>query len=170
MLHKIKLTIYYLILYNLPNSRFLSVFSKIRVFYLSKVLDILPYDSQSKIEDKVYISDCSNIKIGRNCRINENVFIQGAFIGNDVLIAPNCSLLSVSHIHKDKKTPIIQQGETKPNPPIIEDNVWIGRNVVVLPGVTISKGSIIGAGAIVNKDVEPYSIYAGVPAKLIKRR
>ena len=154
----------------MPNSRFLSVFSKIRVFYLSKVLDILPYDSQSKIEDKVYISDCSNIKIGRNCRINENVFIQGAFIGNDVLIAPNCSLLSVSHIHKDKKTPIIQQGATKPNPPIIEDNVWIGRNVVVLPGVTISKGSIIGAGAIVNKDVEPYSIYAGVPAKLIKRR
>lgn len=170
MLHKLKLIFYYSILYNLPNSRFFFLFSNLRVLYLSKVLDIMPYDSLSKIEERVYISDCSNIKIGSNCRINENVFIQGAFIGNDVLIAPNCSLLSVSHIHKDRHISIIQQGETQPDPPVIEDNVWLGRNVVVLPGVKIGEGSIIGAGAIVNKDVEPFSIYGGVPAKLIKRR
>jgi len=170
MLNKIKLILYYTILYRLPNSRFLNVCSKIRVLYLSKVMNILEYDKGGKIEERVYVSDCSNLKIGKNCRINENVFIQGAFIGNNVLIAPNCSLLSVSHIHKDKDIPIVFQGETDPNPPIIKDNVWLGRNVIVLPGVTIGEGAIVAAGSIVNKDVESFSIYGGVPAKLIKKR
>ena len=170
MFRKIKLVFYYTILYNLPNSRFLNVCSKIRVLYLSKVMNILEYDNGSKIEQGVYVSDCKNISIGINCRINENVFIQGANIGDNVLIAPNCSLLSVSHIHKDKEIPIVFQGETDPNPPILKDNVWLGRNVIVLPGVTIGEGAIVAAGAVVNKDVESFSIYGGVPAKLIKKR
>jgi len=170
MIKSIKLGIYYLIFYNLPNSRFFFLFTRLRVLYVSKVLGILPSCVTSKIEEKVYLSDSKNISIGVNCRINENVFIQGATIGDNVLIAPNCSLLSVSHIHSDRDIPIVFQGETDPNPPIIKDNVWLGRNVIVLPGVTIGEGAIVAAGAIVNKDVESFSIYGGVPAKLIKKR
>jgi len=170
MLRKIKLVFYYTVLYNLPNSRFIAIASKLRVFYLSKALKVLPFDINSKVEEKVYLSDCSNICIGQNCRVNENVFIQGAIIGDDVLIAPNCSILSVTHLHSKIDVPIVNQGDSHPNPPIIKNNVWLGRNVIVLPGVTIGEGAIIAAGAIVNKDVKPYSVYGGVPAKFIKWR
>ena len=170
MVKKIKLSLYYLILYNLPNSRFLNLFSKMRVFYLSKILRIMKYDRSSKIEERVYISDCKNIRIGQNCRINENVFIQGAYIGNNVLIAPNTSILSTTHIHNNINIPIVHQGETQPSPVTIKDGVWLCRNVVVLPGLCIGEGSIIAAGSVVTKDVKPYSIYGGVPAKFIKKR
>jgi maltose O-acetyltransferase len=53
---------------------------------------------------------------------------------------------------------------------IIEDDVWIGRNAIIMPGIRIGKGSIIGAGSVVTKDVEPFSVVGGVPAKLIKKR
>ena len=59
---------------------------------------------------------------------------------------------------------------TKPKQVIIEDDVWIGRNVIILPGVIIGKGSIIGANSLVNKNVKPYSIMGGVPVKFIKSR
>ena len=53
---------------------------------------------------------------------------------------------------------------------IIEDNVWIGGKSILLHGITIGQGSIVAAGSVVTKDVEPYSIIAGIPAKMIKRR
>lgn len=59
--------------------------------------------------------------------------------------------------------------DQKPSP-VIEDDVWIGSNVVILPGVTIHRGSVIAAGAVVTKDVPPYSIVGGIPAKLVKYR
>jgi acetyltransferase-like isoleucine patch superfamily enzyme len=55
-------------------------------------------------------------------------------------------------------------------PPIIEDNVWIGANCIIMKGITIGEGSVIGAGSIVTKDIPPYSIAVGVPAKVIKNR
>jgi len=170
MLKKIGLLFYYTVLFRLPNSRYLNFCSKIRVWYLAKFMNVLEYSRLSKIEERVYISDCSNLKIGANCRINENVFIQGAYIGDNVLIAPNCSLLSVSHIHEKRDVPIVFQGNTAPNPPIIKDNVWLGRNVIVLPGITIGEGVIVAAGTIVNKDLKPFGVYGGVPVRFIKDR
>lgn len=130
----------------------------------------MPYDKNSFVEYGVYFSNGKNVKIGTNCHINENVFIQGAYIGNNVMIAPNVSLLSISHNYENTEIPMTNQGETKPNPPIIEDDVWLGRNVVVMPGITIGSGSIIAAGAVVTKNVAPFSVMGGVPAKLIKSR
>ncbi|MBT0607160.1 acyltransferase [Aequorivita echinoideorum] len=130
----------------------------------------MPYSKLSKIEHNVYLSTGKNIKMGHNCRINENVFIQGAYIGNNVLIAPNVSILSVSHNHENIEIPIVDQGDTLPNPPTIKDNVWLGRNVVVMPGIVIGEGAIVGAGAVVTKNVDPYIIVGGVPAKFIKNR
>lgn len=170
MLKKLALALYYAFFYNLPHSRFVFFTSTWRVWYVAKILKLMPYDKQSKIEYNVYLSNASRIRIGKNCRINENVFIQAACIGNNVLIAPNVAILSVSHNHKNIAIPIVDQGDSESNPPIIEDNVWLGRNVVVMPGVRIGMGSIVGAGAVVTKDVPPFVVVGGVPAKFIKSR
>ncbi|PHR13739.1 MAG: transferase [Aequorivita sp.] len=170
MYKKLALVIYYGIISHLPHSRYISLTRNIRVWYVSKVLKFIPDRKNSFIENNVYFSNGKNLKIGTGCQINENVFIQGAYIGNNVLIAPNVSILSMSHNYQNTEIPMVFQGETLPNPPTIEDDVWLGRNVVVMPGITIGTGSIIGAGAVVTKNVAPFSIMGGVPAKLIKSR
>ena len=170
MFQKIKLIFYYIFYFNLPHSRYMSFFTKMRVWYLSKILKVMPYDKKSKVENGVYISNTKGLKIGKNCRINENVFIQEAVIGDNVLIAPNVSILSVSHNHSDLNIPIVDQGDSTPNPPIIEDGVWLARNVVIMPGIKIGEGAIVGAGAVVTKNVKSNTIVGGVPAKYIKDR
>lgn len=170
MYQKLIWSIYYGIFYHLPHSRFLPFTRTLRVWYVSKVLKLMPYSKKSFLEHTVYLSIGKNIKIGLDCQINENVFIQGAIIGKNVLIAPNVAILSISHNHQNIEIPITDQGESDPNPPIIEDDVWLGRNAVIMPGIVIGKSSIIGAGAVVTKDVAPYSVMGGVPAKLIKMR
>lgn len=167
---RIKLAIYYLIIGNLPHSRYLGISNTMRVWYIAKILKLMPYDKKSKVETNVYLSNTNGISIGFNCRINENVFIQQAVIGNNVLIAPNVAILSVSHNHGSLEIPIVDQGDTEPNPPIIKDGVWLGRNVVVMPGIMIGEGAIVGAGAVVTKNVEPNTVVGGVPAKFIKTR
>jgi len=155
---------------HLPHSRYMKFANRIRVYYLSRILKIMKYNKKSYFESGIYIGNGSQIKIGDYCHINENVFIQGATIGNYVMIAPNVSLLNTSHNFHSVNVPMIMQGESKFANPIIEDDVWIGRNVIILPNVRIGKGSIIAAGAIVNRDVEEYTEVGGIPAKLIKSR
>ena len=169
-MNKLAWAFYYLVIQYLPHSRLIGFGTKIRTWYVCRVLKIAAYNKNTAIEPKVYLSDGKHIRIGKHCRINENVFIQGAEIGNHVLIAPNVAILSKSHQHESIETPIVLQGDTEANPPIIEDGVWIGRNVVILPGVVVGAHSIVAAGAIVNKDVEPYSVVGGVPGRLIKKR
>ena len=65
---------------------------------------------------------------------------------------------------------MIEQGNDETKPVTIGNDVWIGRRVIILPGVTISDGCVIGAGAVVTKDMPAYSIVGGVPAKVIKSR
>lgn len=170
MLHKIKVAVYYILFYNLPNSRYLGFFSHCRCWYLHKVMKVLSSVESTKIENRVYLSQFRNVKIGRGCRINENVFIQSAVIGDKVLIAPNVAILSKSHNHSMVDIPIVDQGESEDVVPIIGSDVWIGRNAIVFPGVKIGDGAIIGACSLVNKDVEPYTIVAGIPAQFIKNR
>ena len=141
------------------------------MWYCSKILKIISYDNNSKFENNIYISDAKNILIGKHCRINEHVFLQGSVqIGDYVMIAPYVTIHSSTHVYNDIHTPMVLGGLTEANTVIIDDDVWIGKNVVVLPGVKIGKGSIIGANSVVTKDVDEYSIYGGVPAKLIKKR
>ena len=130
----------------------------------------MKWDKNSSFENNIYIGKIKNISIGNNCQINENVFIQGAHIGNNVMIAPNVALLSNMHNHSRTDIPMNLQGKKKGVPSIIKDDVWLGRNVIIMPGVCVGKGSIIAAGAVVSKDVPEYCIYGGVPAKLIKNR
>lgn len=169
-MHKLKLIVYYFVIQYLPNSRISKLGNVIRVWYLSRVLKILKASKETFIENKVYIGNARQVEIGEGVQINENVFIQGAVIGNYVMIAPNVSILANMHKHDRIDIPMAKQGKTVGNPVIIEDDVWLGRNVIVMPGVKIEKGSIIAAGAVVTKDVPPYSVYGGIPAKFIKNR
>lgn len=112
------------------------------------------------------------IKIGHNCTVNEFAILHGdggLEIGNDVRIAAQVRIIAMNHIYDDPEVPIRLQG-IRANGIKIGDDVWLGVGSTVLDGVTIGKGSVIGAGAVVTKDIPPYSIAVGVPAKVIKKR
>jgi maltose O-acetyltransferase len=127
-------------------------------------------DKNNYFECNVYIGNASKITIGKHCHINENVFIQGANIGNYVMIAPNVVILNSLHAYESTNIPMIMQNGEESLNPTIEDDVWIGRNAVIMPNIRLGKGSVIGAGAVVTKDVASYCVVGGVPAKLIKKR
>lgn len=90
-------------------------------------------------------------------------------IGKYCLIAPHVGIFANNHVFTDPDRPIVEQGHTYKGI-VIEDDCWLGSGVKVVDGVTIGRGSIIGAGAVVNKDIPPYSIAVGVPAKVIGSR
>mgnify|MGYP000969855493 FL=1 len=118
-----------------------------------------------------YIEPCDEeIIIGSNTHFAPYCVLYGPLsVGNNCAIAAHVVLASIGHSYVDIDIPIVEQ-PTSQKKIIIEDDVWIGANAVITPGVTIGKGSIIGAGSVVTKNVEPYSVMGGVPAKLIKRR
>ena len=92
-------------------------------------------------------------------------------IGNNVSIAPYVSFISTSEPNNGqeiKQIAYVKNRCIKEKEIIVEDEVWLGANVTILPGVTIGKCSVIGVGALVIDNVEPYSIYAGVPARKIR--
>lgn len=114
----------------------------------------------------------TGIEIGDYSGINHHTDIGGRGglkIGNYVMIGPYSQIITALHKVNDWKKPISEQG-IYCNEVIIEDDVWIGTHVVILPKVKIGRGAVIGAGAVVTSDVAPYSIVGGVPAKLIKYR
>lgn len=167
---KIALIIYYILISKLPHSRILKVSNIIRCWYMVHIIKVMQKGSLNFFEHSIYIGEGSDLEIGSNCQVNENVFIQGAKIGSFVMIAPNVAILTKGHSFQSIEIPMVLQGNTQQLIPIIEDDVWIGRNAIIMPGVILGKGSIIGAGSVVTKNVEPYSIVGGVPAKLIRKR
>ena len=113
-----------------------------------------------------------DITIGSNCSINPYSILYGhggLTIGNNVLIAGGSMLVPNNHVYEHRDRPIVLQGSTSKGIRV-EDDVWIGHGCSILDGVTIGKGSVVAAGSVVNKDVPPYSIVGGVPAKVLKKR
>ena len=94
----------------------------------------------------------------------------GCVIGNDVMMGPDCIIYTRNHKFDDIKRPMRGQGFQEEKPVYIGDDVWIGGRVIVLPGVKVGSHSIIGAGAVVTKDVPEYAIVAGNPAVVKKYR
>lgn len=123
------------------------------------------------VEKGAYIGDGKNITIGDNSMVGVNCKLRrDVKIGNDVIMGEDVVMITLSHEFEYGSIPIRLQGYKKIKEIIIEDDVWIGTRVIILPGVKIGKGSIIGAGSVVTKDVLDYSIVGGVPAKLIRHR
>ena len=115
----------------------------------------------------------STLGIGENCSFNNNVQISAAHgqihIGNDVIIGANTIIRAGTHRYERTNVPIRKQGH-KRGKIIIEDDVWISSNVVITADVTLGKGSVVGAGAVVTKNVPAYVFVAGVPAEVIRTR
>lgn len=111
------------------------------------------------------------ITLGDNSGIGVNAFLtEEISIGDNVMMGPECMMFTSNHVIDDLSVPMCCQASTQPAPIVIEDDVWIGARVIILPGVRVGTGSVIGAGSVVTHDVEPFSIVAGNPAKLIRYR
>lgn len=91
-------------------------------------------------------------------------------MGKYIMMGPEVIILPKNHNFSDVSIPMMIQGYQETKQVIIENNVWIGARCVILPGVKIGKGSIIAVGSVVTKDIELFSIVAGVPAKLVRKR
>ena len=170
MIKKIFYFLYYTIIMHLPHSRYFSLINKFRVFYVCNFLCIMKKSRLSRFQNNIYIGGPGAVSIGNDCQINEYAFLQGAIIGDNVMIAPYVALIANKKDVASTEKPMSLAKKNKGLKVIIENDVWIGRNAIVMPGIKIGKGSIIGAGSVVTKDVEPMSVMGGVPAKLIKKR
>ena len=112
-----------------------------------------------------------DLRIGDNSGVGVNALISShVTIGRDVMMGPDCMLFTANHGMDDLSIPMWRQESSEPKPIVIGDDVWIGARTIILGGVHVGNGSVIGAGSVVTKDVEPYSIVAGNPAKLIRKR
>jgi acetyltransferase-like isoleucine patch superfamily enzyme len=118
----------------------------------------------------------SAVSIGDRSGINDYAWIAAnphpdgwISVGNDVLLGPFTILHTGKHVTQRVDIPINRQGYTFA-PIVVEDDVWIGARVTVLAGVTLGKGTVVAAGAVVTRSTEPYSIVAGVPARKIRDR
>lgn len=103
--------------------------------------------------------------IGMNCIIGPKVKI-----GRYSMLANNVSVIGGDHIFTDPTKPIIFSGRPVVQETNIGDDVWVGAFSIIMSGVEIGDGAIVGAGSVVTKNIQPYSIYAGVPAKFIRMR
>jgi galactoside O-acetyltransferase len=110
----------------------------------------------------------SNTYFQAGCTVNP--FIGNITIGANCMIATRCTLMPYQHNFADPSRPMREQGLTSRGDIVIEDDVWLGAQVCVTDGVTIGRGAIIGAGAVVTKDIPPYSIAVGVPARVVRMR
>ena len=123
------------------------------------------------VERRASFGSGRNIEIGDNSGIGINACIpSNTKIGNDVMMGPNCYILASNHRFDNIEIPMIKQGLITPKITIIEDDVWIGRNVTFTPGRIVRKGSIIGACTMLCKDFPEYSVIGGNPSKLIRSR
>lgn len=123
-----------------------------------------------QIHFKTEIRGISKLKIGEGSIIGDNVILDARnnlYIGKNVNISSNVSFYSEQHNYRDK---LFRCNQTTKQSIEIYDRAWIGCNVVVLPGVTIGEGAVCCAGCVVTKDVEPWSVVAGIPAQKINQR
>ncbi len=114
----------------------------------------------------------AGIWVGKNCFFGEYTCIRGqggVRIGDGVYTGTQVQIAAVNHVYSDPDKFIKDQGITAEGI-TIEDDVWLGSNVVVVDGVTIGKGCVVGAGAVVTKNLPPYSVAVGVPARAVKDR
>lgn len=115
-----------------------------------------------------------DLDIGSHCYINSGcVFYtgNGIRVGNDVLVAANCTFAPTNHAFSDRTKPIRLQGFLESRGGIlVEDDVWIGANCVILDGAVLRRGCIVAAGSVVRGELESYSVYGGNPLKMIGKR
>ena len=118
----------------------------------------------------VFVGDGRYVRIRDGSGIGTHSRVYGADIGRGVMIGPHVTILKQDHRFEDLGLYMGKQGNTPADPPIIEDGAWIGERAIILRGRRIGRGAIVAAGAVVTRDVEPFSIVGGNPAKVIGSR
>lgn len=144
------------------------MYSRCRVLFIRLSGCIVGTDCE--IEPGIDIGLSPKLIIGDRCQININVSLRNVQIGNAVMIAPGCVLLDRHHAHIRTDLPMRDQEVHFFRKTILEDDVWLGQNVIVMPGLIIGKGAIVGAGSVVTHDIPPLAVAVGAPAKVIRYR
>lgn len=142
---------------------------------LNKVLRNL-----QSVGDNVHIQKGFNIDSPNNVKIGSNVYVGpnntwygfgGITVGDGTIFAHNVEIMTRNHNYNSDDLESIPYDKTYVNKPVIlKENVWVGSNVLIVPGITIGEGVVIGMGAVVTKDVPPYAVVGGNPARIIKYR
>lgn len=170
MLRKISLMIYYIFAQYLPAStnRYFRWCRSIRYFCVKRCFD--KCGKEVNVEKGARFGTGKGIVIGDHSGIGVNCSIHGPLtIGDNVMMGPEVVVLTNSHRFDKVDIPMNMQG-TDSDPVVIGNDVWIGTRAIILPGVTIGSGVIIGAGAVVTKDIPDFAVVGGVPAKIIYYR
>jgi len=150
----------------------MTIKSLIKKFFYSLILRLNLVKHDVTLANKPRISrknrlifEGTDIYIGFDCHVGADVVIK-----NKVLIASNVSFVGGDHRFDIVGKYMKDSGRDVSKKIIIEDDVWIGHGVIVMHGITLGEGSIVAAGSLVTKDVPPYTIYGGSPAKKIRNR
>jgi len=123
------------------------------------------------IERGAHFGSGRSIRLGSRSGLGIRCRLLGPItIGEDVMMGPDVLIMTGSHETADVTHPMLGQGFLPDRPVKIEDDVWIGARAIILPGVTIHRGSVIGAGSVVTRDVDPFTVVAGNPARSVKKR
>jgi maltose O-acetyltransferase len=170
MTKKLALFLYYALAYHLPDQSFPcgKLFRSLRDPLCRQFF--AETGEKIKIQSHVFVGDGRYVHIGSNSGIGTGSRVYGVVIGENVMVAPNVLFLKENHRYDNIEAPIDGQGYTEIALPVIEDWAWIGERAIILPGRRVGRGAIVGAGAVVTRDVEPFSIVAGNPARPIGHR
>jgi len=123
------------------------------------------------VRKNAYFGSGSGIEIGDYSEIGLDSYLnRDVIIGTHVLMGQRVTILTTNHEFEDPNIPIHYQGGRERKPVHIGDDVWIGANCIILPGVTIGDGAVIGAGSVVTRSVPSLAVAAGNPARVIRQR
>lgn len=141
-----------------PQNQWFPLAGKARVLFARRICaevgDNIVIDRNATFSSKVHMGDYA--RIGKDCELHGEVHL-----GNHILMAPECVFYTVNHAYGLFGTPMDSQGDTPMEAIYVGNDVWLGRRVMVMPGVRIGDGSVIAAGAVVTKDIPEYSIAGG---------
>lgn len=172
LIQKIALYSYYLFFRFLPHSTvpvFGPIFEKLRYHCCKHIFK--KCGKNVNIGQGARFGNGKNIVIGYNSSIGINAKVpNNIIIGDHVMMGLNVTIFSSNHAFDRTDIPMTLQGYKSSPPIVIEDDVWIGSNVIIMAGRTIKKGTIIAAGTVLTKDFPAYSIVGGNPSRLIKSR
>lgn len=123
------------------------------------------------IEHGANIGKGAQLSVGSRSSVGINASLHGPVrIGDDVMMGPEVMVFALGHATDRWDVPMIDQGFAEPDPVEIGDDVWIGARAILLPGVRVGRGAVVGAGAVVARDVPPCAVVVGNPARVVSFR